>query len=231
MSSFGYTDCTSSSHLLCASLCAPRGGGNDTTRDEVAERQPKTIAVVGEAIEIVVLVAVLDPDLVPRDLPGDVHHGLEADVVRGELRPIIRDTGQVVVVVAGQEGDLHPLAGLAKLAEQGRMLRGDGLELGDARAVGQLPEAEGIADDDELGGLRSRRDLPQELDELVLELALGESPVTADVEVTDEVIGRRHGTRTISGVSQDPRGRARSSFLWIRVSLPNSPCFACVRAF
>jgi hypothetical protein len=56
------------------------------------------------------------------------------------------------------------------------MLRGDGLELGDARAVGQLPEAEGIADDDELGGLRSRCDFPQELDELVLELTLGESP-------------------------------------------------------
>ena len=73
------------------------------------------------------------------------------------------------------------------------MLRGDGLELGDARAVGQLPKAEGIADDDELGGLRSRRDLPQELDELVLELALGESPVATDVEVTDEVVGRRHG--------------------------------------
>jgi len=102
-------------------------------------------------------------------------------------------------VVAGQEGDLHPLAGLAKLPEQGRMLRGNGLELGDARAVGQLPEAEGIADDDELGRLRSRRDLPQELDELVLELALGKSPVTADVKVTDEVVGRRHGKGNLRG--------------------------------
>ena len=102
----------------------------------------------------------LDPDLVARDLPDGVHDGLEEDVVRRELRPIIRDAGQVVVVVAGQEGDLHPLAGLAELAEQGGMLRGDGLELGDTRAVGQLPKAEGIADDNELGGLRSRCDFP-----------------------------------------------------------------------
>jgi hypothetical protein len=29
--------------------------------------------------------------------------------------------------------------------------------------------SQSIADDDELGGLRSRRDLPQKLDELVLE--------------------------------------------------------------
>jgi hypothetical protein len=63
-------------------------------------------------------------------------------------------------MVAGQEGDLHPLAGLAQLTEQGGMLRGDGLELGDTRAVSQLPETEGIADDDELGGLRSRRNFP-----------------------------------------------------------------------
>ena len=56
------------------------------------------------------------------------------------------------------------------------MLRGDGLQFGDARAVGQLPKAEGIADDDQLSGLRSRYDFPQELDEFVLELALGESP-------------------------------------------------------
>ena len=50
------------------------------------------------------------------------------------------------------------------------------IELGDARAVGQLPKAEGIADDDDLGGLRSCRNLPQQLDELVLELAAARPP-------------------------------------------------------
>src|SRR5207344_1178466 len=85
--------------LAPRSLCATRGGGNDATRDEIAERQPKTIAVVGEAVEIVVLVAVFDPDLVARDLPDGVHYGLEEDVVRRDLRQIIRDAGQVIVVV------------------------------------------------------------------------------------------------------------------------------------
>src|SRR5262249_45036541 len=95
------------------------------------------------------------------------------------------------------------------------MLRGDGIELGDAGAVGQLPKAEGIADDYELSGLRSRCDFPQELDELVLKLALGKSPVATDVEVTDEVVGRRR-----------ERGNVRDpASVLSRVSLPNSRYF------
>jgi hypothetical protein len=65
--------------------------------------------------------------------------------------------------------------------------------LSSASASSAEQPSQSIADDDKLGGLRSRRDLPQELDELVLELALGKSPVATDVEVTDEVVGRRHG--------------------------------------
>ena len=35
-------------------------------------------------------------------------------------------------------------------------------------------------------------DLREEGDELALEVAAGESPVASDVQVTDEVVGRRH---------------------------------------
>src|SRR5262245_52296160 len=94
-------------------------------------------------------------------------------------------------MVAGQQCDRDPLAGLAQLSEEGGMLLGDGRELRYAGAIGQLPEAERIADDDELGGLGAGGDLPQERNQLVLEVAAGESAVAADVEVADEVVGRR----------------------------------------
>src|SRR5262245_31742504 len=61
-------------------------------------------------------------------------------------------------------------------------------------AIRQLPEAEGIADDDELCGRRPRGDLREELDELALEIAAGEPSVTTDVQVADEVVGGRHRT-------------------------------------
>jgi hypothetical protein len=95
-------------------------------------------------------------------------------------------------VVARQERDRHPLAGLTELAEERGASFGDPRELGGSLAIRQLPEAEGIADDDELGGRRARSDVREELDQLALEIASGESPVASDVEVTDEVIGRRH---------------------------------------
>ena len=95
-------------------------------------------------------------------------------------------------MVARQERDRHPLAGLAQLAEERGAHGGDPLELGGSLAIRQLPEAEGVAHDDELGGLRPRCDLREELDQLALELAAGESTVAADVEVADEVVGGRH---------------------------------------
>ena len=147
-------------------LGAPPGRGDDAARDEVPEREAVAVAEVGEAIEGVVLVAVLDPDRVARDRPGDVHHGLEADVVSRELGPVRRHAGQVVVVVAGQQRDRHPLAGLAELAEQRGTHGGDPLQLRRTLAIGQLPESEGIAHDDELGGLWPRGDLRQERDQL-----------------------------------------------------------------
>src|SRR5262245_4297956 len=77
------------------------------------------------------------------------------------------------------------------------MLPRDGRELGAAGGIGQLPEAERIAHDDELGGLRADGDLPQELDQFVLEVATGESTVPADVKVADKVVGRRHAGATL----------------------------------
>jgi hypothetical protein len=62
----------------------------------------------------------------------------------------------------------------------------------DGLAIGQLPESEGIAHDDELGWLWPGGDLREEPDELTLEVAAGESSVASDVQVADEVVGRRH---------------------------------------
>jgi hypothetical protein len=90
--------------------------------------------------------------------------------------------------------DRYALAGLPELAEERGALGGDPLELRRSLAIGQLPEAEGIADDDELGGRRPRGDLREEV-----EIAAREPPVTADVQVADQVVGGRHRTRSRAG--------------------------------
>src|SRR4029077_14863366 len=122
-----------------------------------------------------------------------------------ELGSIRRHAGQVVVVISGQQRDRHPLAGLAKLAEQRRTHGGDPLQLGWTLAIGQLPESEGVAHDDELGGLWPGGDVREEPGELTLEVAAGESAVASDVQVADEVVGRRH-RRCAQG---EPRGYPR----------------------
>src|SRR5262249_30114788 len=100
------------------------------------------------------------------------------------------------------------------------MLPRDGRELGAAGAIGQLPEAERIAHDDELGGLRPDGDLPQELDQFVLEVATGESTVPADVEVADKVVGRRHAG---GDSTARPLGGPSSPLMSLRLILDDKP--------
>ena len=71
--------------------------------DTIAAQQPalfRQFRETGKRVKITLLPGNHDYDLA-RDLPDGVHDGLEENVVRRELRPIIRNAGQVIVVVTG----------------------------------------------------------------------------------------------------------------------------------
>src|SRR4029434_921823 len=133
---------------------APGRRGDDAAGDEVAEGKPPAVAEVRKAVEVVVLVSVLDPDGAACDRAGDGDRGLEPDVVARELRLVPGHARQVIVVVSGEKCAPQARSGVAQLTEERRVHRGDRLELRHALAIRQLPEAERVADDDELRGER-----------------------------------------------------------------------------
>ena len=80
----------------------------------------------------------------------------------------------------------------AELVEDRLMVGDDAVEPGRALDGGELPEAEGVAGDDQLGVLVLRRELAEEGDEFIGEVAMTQLPIPAEMEIADEVEHTRH---------------------------------------
>jgi len=95
---------------------------------------------------------------------------------------------ELVVVIAREERDTDILASPSERLEDARELADEHIELILAFDLGELPEAEGVADDHEfdlLVGLGRER--LEKVDQLILEVTDAQRLVPADVQVTDQV--------------------------------------------
>jgi hypothetical protein len=89
----------------------PARGPDQRMGHEVANGVRVRVAEVGHVVARAALHAVLDPDLLPGQLPGDGHLLFESDAVLRQAVDEARVAGELVVVVAGDERDLYVLTG------------------------------------------------------------------------------------------------------------------------
>src|SRR5215212_4501367 len=158
---------------------------------EVANGVRVRVAEVWHIIARVALHAVLDPDLLPGQLPCDGHLLFESDVVLSQTVDEAGVAGEIVVVVAGDERDLHALTGGPELLEQPRVVPDEQVELLHPLSGRELPQPERVPNDDKLDILPSFERL-QELDELLLEIEDLQLLVPADVQVANEKVFSSH---------------------------------------
>src|SRR5215212_12038149 len=159
---------------------------------EVANGVRVRVAEVWHVIAWVALHAVLDPDLLPGQLPCDGHLLFERDAVLSQTFEEAGIAGELVVVVAGDEHDLDALASSPELLEQLRVIPDQQVELLHPLSARELPEPERVPDNYELGVVFSSFERFQELDELLLGIEDLQLLVSADVQVANEKVLSSH---------------------------------------
>lgn len=140
----------------------------------------------------------------------------DVDVVLGKPLNVLVVGGQFVVVVARKQSDRDGFAGGAKLLEQFRIRFDENVELLGAVDGGELPESERITVDDQFCVLVGRFQPFEKSEQFVQKLYVFELFVSADVEVTDHVVGRiarlvSHRLRGSSICYRRPRLRSECS--------------------
>ena len=146
------------------------------------------IAEVRHPVEGVVLVAVLDPDRTPGDLARYRYRPRQPDVVGRQFRLELRVAGDLVVMIARQQRDGDPLPRRPERAEDGRKLPDQLPQLLQPLDIRKLPEAEGIADDDQFCVFVPARNILQKGGQFPRECARAQRLVPADMQVADKVI-------------------------------------------
>src|ERR671916_285139 len=119
-------------------------------RDEIAHGLGVWVTEVGHMVALVVLLAVLYPDLPPGHLSRHGNLWDEVEVVLFQAVDEFRVAGQLVVVVTGHERDRYLASRLLELLEQPRLLPDQRLEFLRTLERRELPQPEGVPVDDKL---------------------------------------------------------------------------------
>jgi len=144
---------------------------------------------------------------------------------------------ELVVVIAREERDTDILASPSERLEDARELADEHIELILAFDLGELPEAEGVADDHEfdlLVGLGRER--LEKVDQLILEVTDAQRLVPADVSVP--VCGGllfnlpRRGAGTVGAECVGPRAQGRMDYplsnRQVFGNMGHCPCCCCL---
>src|ERR671916_1063329 len=119
-------------------------------RDEIAHGLGVWVTEVGHMVALVVLLAVLYPDLPSGYLSRHGNTWDEVEVVILQTVDKFRVAGQLVVVVTGHERDRYLASRLLELLEQPRLLPDQRLEFLRTLERRELPQPEGVPVDDKL---------------------------------------------------------------------------------
>ena len=160
--------------------------------DKIPHRLRVRVAEIGHVVEVIILVAVFDPEPLAGQLPGYCRSLFQIDIEMLQNLHEFGITGDFIIVITGQNGYLDLLPCFPECPENIGELLHQGLQFLRALDVGKFPHAEDIAHNNELGFFFLARQLLQKRHQLRLIIADAQSLIASNVQVADQIITFSH---------------------------------------
>src|SRR5215475_13749355 len=171
-----------------AEVGIPAGSADEGFRDEVAHRESVSVAIFGEAVELIALMSVFDPYPLVAHRADQDQARVQMDVVCLQFLHKGRIASEIIIVIPDHHGHLDARTGGPELIENRLVRLYDVRKPFDPAYKRELPEPKRVAHDQKFGVGAVLFQLLQEFDELGGVIAMLQLTVAAHVQVTDKVI-------------------------------------------